>query len=163
MSMTVHLAMTANGEAVEGESSITTLDREDTIECFSFNYGVQAGSEAFSGAASGVRNYSPISILKRVDKSTPLLWKALCKNETVEGVFKFYRPDPAGQGTTEHFYTVEIREGRVAGIDFSSPDAMIGGTSGEPPTESVSFVFNNMVQTYESTGAGHEDEFGKEE
>ena len=160
MSMTVHLTMTANGEAVEGDSIQTTMDRENTIECFSFEYGVQSASEAFSGAASGNRNYEPIRVVKRIDKSTPLLWKALCNNEVVEGAFKFYRPNPAGDGTTEHFYTVELTEARVAGIDFDSPNAMMEG-SNEPATETVTFVYNNMLQTYESTGAAHEDKFAE--
>lgn len=159
MAMTVHLKLKANGEDIEGESTVTTLDRENTIECFSFDYGVQSASESFSGTASGTRNYEPIRIVKRVDKATPLLWKALCENAQIEGVFKFYRPSPAGDGTTEEFYTVEIREARIAGIDFSSPDAMGGAGQAEPPTESIVFVFNNMTQTYEATGASHEDSF----
>lgn len=159
MAMTVHLKLKADGEDIEGESTVTTLEREDTIECFSFDYGVQSASESFSGTASGARNYEPIRIVKRVDKATPLLWKALCENSTIEGVFKFYRPSPAGDGTTEEFYTVEISEARIAGIDFSSPDAMGGAGQAEPPTESIVFVFNNMAQTYEATGAAHEDNF----
>ena len=159
MSMTVHLTLTANGEAVEGESTQTTLDRENTIECFSFEYGVQSASEAFSGAPSGDRNYEPIRIVKRIDKSTPLLWKALCQNESIEAAFKFFRPNPTGDGTIEHFYTVEITGARVAAVDLSSPDAMIG--SNEPPTEAISFVFNNLTQTYETTGAAHQDNFSE--
>ena len=157
MAMTVHLTLKANGEDIQGESSVTTLDREDTIECFSFDYGVISASEAFSGAPSGQRNYEPIRITKRVDKATPLLWKALCENQQIEGTFKFFRPSPAGDGTTEQFYTVEISQARIAGIDFTSPDAMGGAGAQEPPTETVSFVYNNMSQTYESTGAAHQD------
>lgn len=157
MAMTVHLTLKANGEDVEGESTVTTLGRENTIECFSFDYGVQSASESFSGAPSGQRNYEPIRIAKRVDKATPLLWQALCNNAKVEGTFKFFRPSPAGDGTTEEFYTVEISEARISGIDFSSPDAMGGAGQAEPPTESISFVYNNMIQTYEATGASHED------
>jgi type VI secretion system secreted protein Hcp len=159
MAMTVHLTLTANGEDIQGESTVTTLDREDTIECFSFQYGVQSASEAMSGSATGRRNYMPVSIMKRVDKATPLLWKALCNNESIEGTFKFFRPSPAGDGTTEHFYTVEIAQARIAGIDLSSPDAMGGAGQAEPPIEIVEFVYNHMSQTYESTGAAHEDNF----
>jgi len=154
MAMTVHLSLKANGEDIQGESSVTTLEREDTIECFSFDYGVHSGSES-SGRPSGARHYAPISIVKRVDKATPLLYKALCDNAAIEAVFKFYRPSPAGDGTTEQFYTVEIKQARIAGIGLSSPDAT--GGAGGPPTEAISFVYNNMTQTYESTGAAHED------
>jgi type VI secretion system secreted protein Hcp len=153
--------MTANGEAVEGESTVSTMDRENTIECFSFEYGLSAGSESFSGAPSGQRNYEPIRVVKRVDKSSPLLWRALCQNEQIEGTFKFYRPDMGSGSRTEHFYTIEITEARVAGIDFSSPDSSIG--SNEPPTETISFVYNNMTQTYETTGAAHQDSWRDQE
>ena len=37
---------------------------------------------------------------------------------------KFYRPNPAGDGTTEHFFTVEIGEGRLASIKRVSPDVI---------------------------------------
>jgi len=159
MAMTVHLSLKANGEDIQGESTVTTLDREDTIECFSFQYGVLSASEAMSGSATGRRNYAPVSIIKRVDKATPLLWKALCENHIIEGTFKFFRPSPAGDGTTEHFYTVEIKEARIAGIDLNSPDASGGAGQAEPPIEIIDFVYNNMSQTYESTGAAHEDNF----
>ena len=73
MAMTVHLKLKANGDDILGESTVTTLDREDTIECFSFDYGVQSASEAFSGIASGGLTHEPIRIVKRIDKATPLL------------------------------------------------------------------------------------------
>lgn len=159
MSLSVHLTLTANGNDIQGESEQTSLGRENTIECYTFDYGVHAGSEAFSGRASGHRNYEPIRIIKRVDKSTPLLWKALCNNEAIEGTFRFYRPSPSGDGTTQHFYTVEIKEARVVGIDLSSPYASPQAGANEPPVETVSFNFNNIVQTYEDGGVGHEDNY----
>ena len=55
MSQSVHLTLTANGEAVEGESSINTMERENTIECFSFEYGITAGSESFSATCAAAR------------------------------------------------------------------------------------------------------------
>ena len=157
MAMTVHLSLKANGEDIQGESTVTTLEREDTIECFSFDYGVQSASESFSGRPSGQRNYEPIRVVKRIDKATPLLWAALCNNAAVEGTFRFFRPSPMGDGTTEEFYTVEIKEARISGIDFSSPDAMGGAGQAEPPTESISFVYNNMIQTHEAGGVEFED------
>jgi type VI secretion system secreted protein Hcp len=159
MAMTVHLTLKANGEDIQGESTQMSLGREDTIECFTFDYGVASASEGFSGAPSGVRNYLPIRITKRIDKSTPRIWQALCENHAIEGTFKFFRPSPAGDGTTEEFYTVEIKEARVAGINFSSPNAMGGAGQSEPPTETIAFVYNNVRQTYEAGGVEFEDSF----
>ena len=77
----------------------------------------------------------------------------------IEGVFKFFRPNPAGDGTTEHFFTVEIKEGRVASITRVSPDVIDPASAMEPPTEQVSFVFHTITWTYESTGASHTDDW----
>ncbi|OPX40629.1 MAG: protein ImpD [Desulfobacteraceae bacterium 4484_190.3] len=116
MAMTVHLFLKANGQDIKGDSSITSMGREESIECLSFSDSVRTAREASSGVASGERTYEPIRITKRIDKSSPLLAKALVNNEAVEGEFKFYRPNPAGDGTTEHFFTIEIQEGRIASI-----------------------------------------------
>ena len=101
MAMTVHLYLTANGTKIDGDSSILSLDRENSIECLSFEDSVRTAREASSGMASGERTYEPVRVTKRIDKSSPLLAKALCDNEVIEATFKFFRPNPAGDGTTQ--------------------------------------------------------------
>ena len=64
---------------------------------------------------------------------------------------------PAGDGTTEHFFTVEFAEGRVSSVRRVSPDTIDPASAAEPPTEEVSFVFHNITWTYEPTGAMHHD------
>ncbi len=157
MAETVHLSLTSNGEVIVGESTQTSLEREDTIECLFYDSNVRTAREKGSGLATGRRTYEPIVIRKRIDKSTPLLYRSLCNNEVVEGVFKFYRPNPAGDGTTEHYFTVEFAEGRVASIKGTSPDCIDPASSLLPPMEEVGFVFHNITWTYESTGASHHD------
>ncbi|MCC6873753.1 MAG: type VI secretion system tube protein Hcp, partial [Sandaracinaceae bacterium] len=80
-----------------------------------------------------------------------------CNNEVIEGIFKFFRPNPAGDGTTEHFFTVEIKEGRIASIKRVSPDVIDPASASEPPTEEVGFVFHTITWTYEPSGATHVD------
>uniref|UniRef100_A0A832MMF2 Type VI secretion system tube protein Hcp n=1 Tax=Eiseniibacteriota bacterium TaxID=2212470 RepID=A0A832MMF2_UNCEI len=157
MAETVHLYLKANGEDVQGESTQTSLGRENSIECVYMSGSVRTAREKGSGMATGRRAYEPIVIRKRIDKSSPLLCRALCNNEVIEGVFKFFRPNPAGDGTTEHFYTIEIKEGRVAGFHMFVPDTIDPASSTSPPMEEVSFVFHNITWTYEPTGASHHD------
>jgi type VI secretion system secreted protein Hcp len=107
--------------------------------------------------ATGRRTFEPIEVRKRIDKSSPLLARGLCNNETVEGTFKFFRPAPSGDGTTEHFFTVEIAEGRLASIERVSPDTIDPASATAPPIELVKVVFHNITWTYESTGASHHD------
>jgi type VI secretion system secreted protein Hcp len=157
MAMTVHLYLTANGTKIDGDSTILSMERENSIECLSFTDSVRTAREASSGMASGERTYEPIRIVKRIDKSSPMLAKALCNNEVIEAKFKFYRPNPAGDGTTEQHFTVEITEGRVGSITRVSPDVIDPASANAPPTEEVTFVFGRIVWTYVPDGIEHED------
>jgi len=161
MAMTVHLYLTANGTKIDGDSTIESLERADSIECLSFTDAVRTAREASSGTASGERTYEPIRIVKRIDKSSPLIAKALCNNEVVEGTFKFFRPNPAGDGTTQHFFSVVIEEGRVSALQRVSPDTIDPASSTAPPTEEVAFSFGKIRWTYEPDGVEHEDHWSQ--
>ena len=161
MAMTVHLYLTANGSKIDGDSTILSMDRENSIECLSFEDSVRTAREASSGMASGERTYEPINITKRIDKSSPLLAKALCNNEVIEGTFRFFRPNPVGDGTTQQFFTVEITEGRVGSVTRVSPDVIDPASANAPPTEEVTFVFGRIVWTFEDGGIMHEDHWSQ--
>jgi type VI secretion system secreted protein Hcp len=157
MAETVHLFLKANGTNIEGESSQTSLGRESSIECLYFADAVRTARDKGSGVATGRRTYEPLVFRKRIDKSSPLLAKALCNNEKIDGTFRFYRPSPTGDGTTEQFFTVEIADGRVSHIKRVSPDTIDPASSSEPPTEEIGFVFHTITWTYEDGGITHED------
>lgn len=159
MAMTVHLYLTANGTKIDGDSTILSMDRENSIECLSFEDSVRTAREASSGMASGERTYEPVRITKRIDKASPLLAKALCNNEELEATFKFFRPNPAGDGTTEQHFTVLIQQSRIGSITRVSPDVIDPAAANAPPTEEVTFVFGYIRWTYEPDGIEHVDEW----
>lgn len=162
MAETVHLFLKANGKDIKGESLQKSLGREGSIECLEFTESVKTAREAGSGMATGRRQYEPIVIRKRLDKATPLLAKALCNNEMVEGVFKFFRPNPTGDGTTEHFFTVSIKGGRVF-----SQKLMLETVSDakqevdDPPHEEVGLIFHTIEWTYTNGGVTHQDSWSE--
>lgn len=157
MAETVHLYLKASGTEIKGESSQTSLGRQDSIECVFFEGSVKTAREAGSGRATGRRQYEPMLIRKRIDKSSPLLAKALCDNQKIDAIFKFFRPNPTGDGTTEQFYTIEIKDGRVASIKTWSPDSIEPASSTWPQMEEVSFVFHSITWTYTNGGIEHSD------
>ncbi|MCA9911038.1 MAG: type VI secretion system tube protein Hcp [Anaerolineae bacterium] len=158
MSFTVNLFLKANGVDIEGESTEMSLGREDSIECLYYTDSVQTVVAATTGRVRGRREYDPIVFRKRIDKSTPLLFKALCNNEVIEGTFKFFRPNPTGDGTTEHFFTVEIAEGRVSSIRRISPDILDPAAANRPMEEEVSISFASVIVRYENGGAEYRDQ-----
>jgi type VI secretion system secreted protein Hcp len=157
MAETVHLNLKANGTDIKGESTQESLGRKDTIECLFYSQSVVTAREAGSGMATGRRQYEPLLIRKRLDKSSPLLAKALVENAVIEGTFKFFRPSPKGDGTTQQFYTVVIKQGRIASLKQFVPDTIVPSSSTEPPMEEVTFVFHSINWTFTDGGITHED------
>jgi type VI secretion system secreted protein Hcp len=157
MAQSVHLFLKANGKDIKGESTQVSMGRADSIECVAFNSGVLSAREAASNLATGRRQHEPITIRKRIDKASPLLAKALCQNEAIEGVFKFFRPNPTGDGTTEQFFSVAIKGGRVFSQKLMILNTLDPSQSTEPPLEEVGFVFSTIAWTYTNGGIEHED------
>jgi type VI secretion system secreted protein Hcp len=157
MAESVHLFLKAKGSDIKGESTQHSLGRENSIECVYYEQGVKTAREAGTGAASGRRQYEPLLIRKRIDKASPLLMKAMVENQEIEGTFKFFRPNPSGDGTTEQFYTVMIKKGRIASVKQFVPDNIEPATSTEPPLEEVTFVFHTINWTITNGGVTHED------
>ncbi len=157
----IHLFLMIDGSTIEGESTIASLERENTIEVWSYRYEVITPREEASGQLTGRRQHSPIVITKRIDKSSPLLFKALTMNELVEEAqFRFYRPAAGSSGAEEHYLTVLIENGYVASFrTYTLSD--LGGTNIQM-MEEVSFVFQDITITYEIGGATHKDSWSGE-
>ncbi len=157
MAETVHLYLKANGTDIKGESTQESLGRKDSIECIAYEQGVTTAREAATGMVTGRRQYTPLKIVKRVDKSSPLLMKALVENQRIDAIFKFFRPNPAGDGTTEQFFTVEIKQGNVASVKQYVPITIHPESANDPPSEEVAFVFRDIIWTFTNGGIQHHD------
>ncbi|WP_242396307.1 type VI secretion system tube protein TssD [Anaeromyxobacter oryzisoli] len=159
MAQTVHLFLKANGKDVKGESTQTSLGREGSIECISYEQAVKTAREEGTNMVTGRRQHQPIKIVKRIDQSSPLIMKALTENQKVEAVFKFYRPNPSGDGTTEQFYTVQLKEANVSAVKQEVPDTIAKDTAGLPPLEQIEFVFKEIIWRFEKGGVEHPDKW----
>jgi type VI secretion system secreted protein Hcp len=153
----VYLFLKVNGVAVEGESSQTGFGREHSIECLYYQQGVATSRQASSGVATGRRTFEPLVIRKWIDKSSPLLAKALAENRVVDGVFRFFRQNPSGDGTTQHYFTTEITMGRIAAITQFVTDVEEPGELPDQPFEEVQLVFNGISWTHEIGGVTYQD------
>lgn len=160
MAETVHLYLKANGVDIQGESTQLDLGRENSIECLQFKDSVRTAREHGSRAAVGRRVHEPIELIKRIDKSSPLLAKALCRNEKIDAEFKFFRPNPSGDGTTEQFFTVKLENGRIDAIERLSPDAIDPASAKTPPMETVRIVYHTITWIFVPTGAEYVDSWG---
>lgn len=157
MAETAHLYLKLSGTDIKGDSTQGSLGRADSIECLYFESEVQTAREAGSGMATGRRQYLPIVLRKRIDKSSPLLAKGLTENQQADGIIKFFRPAPSGDGTTQQFYTIAFKQGRIASLKVWNPDTIEPATATMPAMEEVSFVFHTISWTFVDGGVEHVD------
>lgn len=143
MAETVHLFLKIAGAAIAGDSTQHSLGREGSIECFSF---VDELARDERGTPSSL-----VRITKALDRSSPRLAEGFLDRAPVSGVFRFYRPNPSGDGTTQHYFSVAV-EGQIAGLVRTSPDVHAPATAASPAFEAVTFTVAKITWTYEDGG-----------
>ncbi|MGD0630680.1 MAG: type VI secretion system tube protein TssD [Terracidiphilus sp.] len=72
------------GGLIHGMSYGNTAITPRTL--IAFFHQVKAQYDAGSGSLTGRRQHSPITIVREVDSSSPLLWQGLCTNEVLKSV-----------------------------------------------------------------------------
>ena len=115
--MGAYLFLKVNGIPVEGYSPQASPGRESSIECLSDRQSVSVPVSA--GLATGRRTYEPLVIRERVDKSSPLLERALSRNGSVEGTLTSFRLSPTGYGSSLQGSCARRESGRRTGWRFA--------------------------------------------
>ena len=74
-------------------------------------------------------NHQCLTFIKPVDKSSPLLGKAITDNEALNCEFSFYRTSPAG--LNECYYAIKLINARISSIHLQVPHT-IDDSAGQP-------------------------------
>jgi type VI secretion system secreted protein Hcp len=142
--ISIFMFLQIDGNTIEGDSTIVSLGRENSIQIDSINQEMVR--------TSGRIEHKHLVITKVIDKASPLLFKALSSDEPVDSAeFKFFRPSISGTGAEEHFYTIKIESGKI--------ESMITFTDSNDPYyfEEISISFQDITWTDEINGATHTD------
>jgi len=141
----IHLSLTSNGNPVPG--SCQAEGKEDTIVVVGLGNQVNVLYDPASGTLTGQREHGPIIITKYIDKSSPLLYKAMANNETVTATLRYYRILPNDQ--QEQYYTIQLSNAKIVGIQTAFPNI-----------EQVSILYRNITWTWEPDTITFTDEIG---
>jgi len=151
--------MTLTGEnqgAIKG--SCTMAGREDTILVEAFNHQVSMPRDPQTGLASGKRRHEPMSVVKFYDKSSPLLYQALCTGEHFKDVtLKWYRIASTGQ--EEHYFTTLLEDAILVAIRTFMPSALDKETEQYGHMEECSFTYRRITWTFEDGGVTATDDW----
>ncbi|EDV9437267.1 Hcp family type VI secretion system effector [Salmonella enterica subsp. enterica] len=94
-------------------------------------------------------NHHELVITKPVDKSSPLLAKAISDNEIMTTCdFTLYRTSK--EGVNQSYYTIRLSKARISNIDFVTPHSVL--EKEVEPQERVAFAYETI--TWEHNIAG---------
>lgn len=141
------------------EGSCELDGREDTILVQAFDHVVEIPTDE-RGVASGRRSHRPLTITKEIDKSTPMLYQALCTNELLTEVrLDWYRLD--GTGEHELYFTMLMENGFITRIHPWVPNVLDRANESLRHMEDVSISYEKIIWTWEPDGIQFEDTWGQ--
>ncbi|WP_367277843.1 Hcp family type VI secretion system effector [Paraburkholderia sp.] len=80
------------------KGAVTVQGREGSIEVIGFAHGVNLPVDNRTGNITGSRTYAPMTLEKEFDSSSPYLYKAVSKGQSLQSAeLKWYRINDAGQ------------------------------------------------------------------
>ncbi len=123
---------------IKGES--LDAKHKDEVEVLSWSWGVSraAGATAGSGAAAGKASFNDFVITHRIDKASPLLFKACATGEHIKEATITVRK--AGSKAQQEYLIVKMSDVVVGNVDQSGSDA--------GAAETVSLVFAKVEYEY---------------
>jgi type VI secretion system secreted protein Hcp len=152
--------LTITGE-VQGqiEGSCELEQREGTILVQAFDHVVEIPTDD-RGIASGRRAHRPMTITKEIDRSTPMLYQALCTGELLTDVkLDWYRLD--GSGDEELYFSIELENAMITRIHPWVPNVLDRKSEGLRHMEDVSIAYERIIWTWEPDGIEFEDQWGE--
>jgi type VI secretion system secreted protein Hcp len=152
--------LTITGE-IQGqiEGSCELEQREGTILVQAFDHVVEIPTDD-RGIASGRRAHRPMTITKEIDRSTPMLYQALCTGELLTDVkLDWYRLD--GSGDEELYFSIELENAMITRIHPWVPNVLDRKSEGLRHMEDVSIAYERIIWTWEPDGIEFEDQWGE--
>jgi type VI secretion system secreted protein Hcp len=140
----VELALTLVG-ARQGplRGSITRPDREGAIRVTGVDQVVGSVLDSATGQPIANRTHAPITVVKEVDASTPVLHSAWSRNERFSTWrLDFHTADATGRDVS--YYVIELTGARVSRIHLQLPNTLVPANASVTVHESVSFVYDKI-------------------
>lgn len=98
------------------KGSVDVMQREGSIEVLSFMHGLSIPTDNHTGKTTGNRIHSPLAIEKEFDSSSPYLYKAVAKGQTLKSAeIKWYRINDAGQ--EEEYFNMLLENVKVVAVN----------------------------------------------
>jgi type VI secretion system secreted protein Hcp len=133
------------------QGSVTQAGRQGQILVIAFDHELKAPFDAATGQPSGRRQHGVLTITKELDRSTPLLYRALASNENIPTwELRCWKPSPTG--AEQQHYTVKLTNARIVGIKQQMPNNKDPNLVRYETYEQVSFTYQTIQWTWNDGG-----------
>jgi type VI secretion system secreted protein Hcp len=139
--------MAVNAYLVISGTPGPSTSKTDAIDVLSFSWGASQTSTYQAGASgkeakAGRANLQDLTIMKVLDKTSPLLFDHCVTGNILPTIDLFY-DKPVGDSQADYF-KIELTDALITSVQLSG--------SSENPTESVSFAYQKVVVAYNPEG-----------
>lgn len=140
------------------KGSVDVKDREGSIEVIGFSHGLNLPVDSATGKITGTRSHSPLMFEKEFDSSSPYLYKAVAKGQTLKSAeLRWYRINDAGR--EEAYFIITIEGVKITGVNPGMPNVKMAGNSQINHMESVSMMYEKITWRYVDGNVQYTDEW----
>jgi type VI secretion system secreted protein Hcp len=155
MALNAYMRLTSETQG-EIKGSVTQAGREDSIMVIGFSHEIDSPRDAASGLPTGKRQHKPLTIIKEIDKSTPILMNVLVNNENITNLsLQFWQPSRSGKEF--QYFTIELVNASIADIKQEMLDNAYPENMRIAAREHVSFTYQKIIKTWTDGGISAED------
>jgi len=141
-----YLTLEIEGVTIEGGSEIAPHEGKIVVHAVSHS----GFSPVDAAGRIGAPQHRPITLLKPLDRATPLLWQAWANSSTIDNaIIEFYRPGSGG--AEENYLVMQLSGGAISSIALGSPDNLDPDLMSRPATELITLTYQSISWT---TNAG---------
>lgn len=150
--------MTQGASTADSIGNIYKEQHPDEILVQSFDHVITVPTDPQSGMPSGTRVHKSMKITKIFDKSSPMLYQALCSNEVLtEVVIKWWRNPLAGG--VEHYFTIKLTDALITNIRAYMPHCQDPAMASFTHLEELSVNYRKIEWTHEKCGTSGSDDW----
>lgn len=155
MALPGYMTITAENQGlIEGDCDLE--NREDSIVIYAVEHSVKLPTDQ-QGMPNGRRVHQPFTLLKQVDRTSPMLYQCLTEGELLTEVsLDWYRIDSTGM--EERYYRQVLKNAQITAIEFSVADDD-SPSSQRGHMERISLIYDSISWCHEVDGIEFEDNF----
>ncbi|VVP54579.1 Major exported protein [Pseudomonas fluorescens] len=155
MAIPIYLWLKDDGGA-DIKGSVDVTERQGSIEVLAQDHSLYIPTDNNTGKLTGSRVHTPFQFTKEIDASSPYLFKAVSKGQTLRSAeFKWYRIDESGKEV--EYYNTLLENVKVVKVASKMHDIKDPTKEKHNHLELIELRYEKITWTYKDGNISHSD------